>query len=178
MRKAKYKSADVAELKKYYSYDYREGSLILNKTNRIMNLSIDESGRLKIKVNNKFTYLLAIEFAYALHTGEFCKQYLVPKDLDYTNLKSSNFLLLKTEDYKKLIWLLTNLRKHCKVLPNAANVHKASVKLYTWERSMKTLKFESYETACKYVRRIKLKLYRQLEQLGIDVNSKFLYLEE
>ena len=52
MRKAKYKSADVAELKKYYSYDYREGSLILNKTNRIMNLSIDESGRLKIKVNN------------------------------------------------------------------------------------------------------------------------------
>lgn len=177
MRQPKYKQASVEEISKNYSYDYRTGTITSVANARKLNYSIDETGRLKLKLNSKFTNVMAIEIAYALHTGEFAKQRLVPKDLDNTNLKASNFLLLTVSDYKKLQWLLTNLRKHCKVIPNTANVHKASVMLYTWERRMKTVKFDSYEAACKYVRRIKLKLYKQLEQLGIDVNSKFLYRE-
>lgn len=172
---AKYKEIDVAKLKRLFDYNFRTGEITSVTTSRLVSHQLDEANRLKIKVDNYFVKIPVIELAYALHTNDFCLERLIPKDLDYSNIKANNFLVLSEQDYKKLQWLLTNLRKHCKVLPNALNVHKASVKLYTWERTMKTIKFDSYESACKYVRRIKLKLYRQLEQLGIDVNSKFLY---
>ncbi len=171
----KFKQLNVEELRKRYSYNPETG-IILTNTGRVFNTGIatDDCKRFKVTDGTKRINIYAVEFAYALHNGSFIEDQIVPRDLDYSNLKASNLLPLSKDKKKKLDWILTNLRKHLDIRP-LDDAYMAGVRFYTQDRKFKNIRCESHESACNIVRRIKLKLYKQLEEIGIDINSKFLY---
>lgn len=171
----KFKLLNVQELRKRYAYNPETG-IITTAQGRVFNsgISQDDCKRLKVTDGTGYIHIYAVELAYALHTGGFIQEQIVPKDLDYSNLKANNLLPLAEDKKDKLDWILTNLRKHLDIKPTS-DAYMASVRFYTQDRRFKTIRCESHESACNLVRKIKLKLYKQLVDIGIDINSKFLY---
>ena len=165
----------VSILRLYYTYDPCTGSVKTKRSGRDIRFSSLDQGRyfFKIHKNAKYKRLPVVKVAYALHTGEYPKEQVITRNLDMLDLRESNLLKVSENDLKMIRFLLLNLRKHCKV--RTSKNRKPCVRLYMLNKRMKSVSFDTQEAASKYVRRIKHRLYKQLEKLGIDINSDLIY---
>lgn len=172
----KYKTIPVEFIKNYFNYYFCNG-IITRKSNKAINIHGEDGYRYSLTADGEKYKIPVHELAWCLHHEKWSDKIVIPRDLDYCNIRLSNLLEVDKSTKSVIDWLLTNLRKHL-VVQAGSDSFRFKVRFYTLDKKHRYTSFNSQEAACRFVRRVKLKIYKQLDNLGIDVNSKFIYSGE
>lgn len=172
-KKQLFKSVPVEELKKIFQYCPTTGEL--TRLGRKLNdkLNADEGFAVWYIINKKQYKALAIEIAFAIHTGSYSSYKVRTKDLDNSNLKFNNLIPVSYDQERTICTALLNLRKYLRVKPTEFDQNRYVVVVYNQEKINR--RFDTAESAAAFVRKTKLMFMKNLEKLGIDINSKYLY---